>query len=120
MKNLLLIFGCFICLSTYAQKDPTFNATERSQITSILKGTGVSAKFDRNGEMRIDQTKNISKVKALPNGGFKQPGGNLAWALIKSHWVLIADNHVNQFKTKLGQEKFNQLEAIVRSKVGNL
>lgn len=119
MKSLFLIFGCFICMSTYAQKTPTFNSAEQTQIVSILKGTGVSAKFDKNGEMRIDQTKNISKVKALPNGGFKHPGGIAAWALIKSHWVLIADKSVNGFKTQLGQEKFKQLDAIVQSKVGN-
>jgi hypothetical protein len=118
MKNLLLIFACFICISTYAQKAPTFSAAEQSKVVSILKGSNLAAVFDKNGEMRIDQISNIGKVQALPTGGFKQPGGTAAWALIKSHWVLIADDVVKGFKTQLGQEKFKQLNAIVQPKVG--
>ncbi len=120
MKQLLLFLLCTsLGFTAYSQDELTFTRDEQAKISAILKGTKAAAVFDSKGAMRIDKSSNIKNVRAISGGGFQQPDGGLAaWALIKSHWVLIADDvaQVGQLRTQLGAEKFKQLNQILSSK----
>ena len=120
MKQLLLFLLCAsFGFTAYCQEEPTFSQEERAKIRTILKGTKTAAVFDSKGAMRIDRTRKLRRVRVISGGGFQLPNaGNAAWALIKSHWVLVADDvaQVGALRTKLGAEKFQQLHEILSSK----
>ena len=119
MKQLLLFLLCAsFCITAYSQGEPKFSQQEKAKIRNILKGTKTAAVFDSKGAMRIDKSRRLKRVRAIAGGGFQNPGGNAAWALIKSHWVLVADDvaQVGALRTKLGAEKFQQLHEILSSK----
>jgi len=113
---MILVF-LFLGTLAFSQKsEPIFTKGEQSQITGILKGSGISAVFNKTGNLRITPTSQLQNVSVLPNGAFKVSNPSASWALIKAHWVLVAEGAVRDFKSKLGQEKLKQLEKIVVTK----
>lgn len=120
MRRILLFLMCAsFSIAAHSQEEPKFSQQEKAKIRSILRGTKTAAVFDSKGAMRIEKSRRIRRVRAIPGGGFQNPIGNAAWALIKSHWILVADDvaQLGALRTKLGAEKFQQLHEIISSKV---
>lgn len=119
MKRLLFLLCVFAVINSYSQEEITFSRAEQATIMGILNGTRTAAVFDSKGAMRLDRTSKLRRVRVVAGGGFVLPNGNAAWALIKSHWVLISDDvaQIGKLRTKLGAEKFQQLHELISSKI---
>jgi len=119
MKKIVIIFCLTLSTMAFSQNpEPIFPKGEQSQITSLLKGFGLSAAFNKTGNLRI--TTNLQNVSVLPNGDFKIKDNNSAWVTIVGSiksWGFIEQSVDEDVKSRLGKEKFKQLEAIYSKKI---
>ncbi len=92
---------------------PTFSRSEQAEIKKIL-GRDFVPVFSANGELSIATPKSVKHVRALGGGFAKNPGSVASNILIHSGWVLATSKDVLEaMKSKLGAQRFQQLEAIV-------
>ncbi|GAB3948724.1 hypothetical protein GCM10028805_23810 [Spirosoma harenae] len=115
MKKSLLLVGLLtaLCTTLHAQSAPTFTKDQQSQIKKIL-GSAYTPIFSSNGELSIATKTSVSHVRALGGGISKSPGSVANNILVHGGWVLATSKKVlDAMKSKLGGERFSQLEAIV-------
>ena len=122
MKSFLLVFSLMFGFSALTHAQDTraaaaapFTKVQQAEIKKVL-GDDFVAVFSSKGELAIATKASVGKVRALPGGGFsKNVGGSAANnILIHSGWVLATSDEIMQsMKSKLGKERFAQLEAIV-------
>jgi hypothetical protein len=121
MKNFLLVLSFMFGFSALSNAQETivaattFTKAQQAEIKKVL-GSDFVPVFSSKGELAIATTASVSKVKALAGGGFqKGVNGNAANnILIHSGWVLATSDEIMQaMKSKLGKQRFAQLEAIV-------
>lgn len=98
------------------EKGATFSAANQTKIKNIL-GKDYTPVFNAKGELLVTSKTSVSRVKALPGGGFSNVSG-LASAekneLIHKGWILRSSKQaLESMKTKLGKERFKQLEAVL-------
>ena len=92
---------------------PTFSKTEQAQLKKIL-GKDYIPVFNEKGELSIATARSVKHVRALGGGFSKNPGSVASNILIHSGWVLATSKNVlDAMKSKLGAQRFKQLEAIV-------
>ncbi len=95
---------------------PTFSKSEQAEIAKIL-GKDFIPVFSQNGELSIATQKSVRHVKALGGGFSKNPGSVAANILIHKGWVLATSKDVLEaMRSKLGAQRFQQLEAIVANR----
>lgn len=94
----------------------TFSSAEQATIKNIL-GKDFAPVFSAKGELVITKGTAINKVKVLPGGGFSNLSKAASVAkneLIHKGWVYKSSKQVlESLQTQLGQERFNQLEAVL-------
>ncbi|GEM_PF-2255605 len=121
MKKLIFVLAFFCAMSSivtiHAQtkRAPTFSKTEKAQIKQLLKGSEYAPVFSNKGELAIATKKSIKNVKPLRTGGFSKVNPSVANnILVHSGYVLATSKELlNSMKSKLGKERFQQLETIL-------
>jgi|GEM_PF-3758780 len=92
---------------------PTFSKSEQAEIKKIL-GRDYVPVFSERGELSIATPSSVKHVRALGGGFSKNPGSVASNILIHSGWVLATSKDVlDAMRSKLGAQRFRQLEAIV-------
>lgn len=92
---------------------PTFSRSEQAEIKKIL-GRDYVPVFSEKGELSIATQRSVKHVRALGGGFAKNPGSVASNILIHSGWVLATSKDVLEaMRSKLGAQRFQQLEAIV-------
>jgi hypothetical protein len=115
MRKFLLIVMCVCAFAVVASAQTVFSADEQAEIKKVL-GTDFTPVFSSTGELAITTKTAMRKVKMMPGGGFSKlpPGSKANNILIHSGWIAATSlEALKAMKSKLGQERFEQLEAIV-------
>lgn len=108
--------SCVIVFTSLAnaQTAPTFTKEQQAKISQIL-GDAYIPVFTPKGELSIATKASVGHVRALGGGFSKSPGSVANNILIHSGWVLATSKQVLEaMRSKLGPERFKQLEAIVK------
>ena len=119
MRKLFIAFTFLFLLGNVSNaqrsvKAPTFNAKERAQITKLLDGAYIPV-FSKKGELAIATNRSIRNVKALRRGGFSKVNPSVANNVFvhKGYIYKSSQEILQSMKSKLGKERFQQLEAIL-------
>lgn len=118
MKHLFLLAAFsfsmgFVCKG---QDAPTFTKTQQSEIKRIL-GKEYVPVFSSKGELAIATKESVSSVKPLAGGGFSSLKASAAKnVFIHKGWIYKSSYQaaLNDMKSKLGEERFKQLEAVLK------
>lgn len=118
MKKVLgiMLFACAISYGSKAQ-DVRFSKADQEEIQKVL-GKEYKAVLGKDGQLAIVAPRYVSEIKATARGGFsKLPGAaaNATFAAYEKAWV-YRQSSKDILTSKLGQERFTQLKAIMEKK----
>lgn len=114
----IMLFAMAIAYCSQAQdKEVRFSKADQEEIQKVL-GKEYKAVLGKDGQLAIVAPRYVSEIKATPRGGFsKLPGSaaNAVFAAYEKAWV-YRQSSKDILTSKLGQERFTQLKAIMEKK----
>ena len=119
------VFGIMLCAMAIAYgsqaqekgKEIRFTQADQEQIQKVL-GKEYKAVLGKDGQLAIVAPRYVSEIKATSRGGFsKLPGSaaNATFAAYEKAWV-YKQSSKDILTSKLGEERFGQLKAIMEKK----
>ncbi|MGM9478047.1 hypothetical protein ACS5PU_16590 [Pedobacter sp. GSP4] len=117
MKKVGILLGLCLGLSaaSFAQT-PKFSKRDQAEIQKVL-GKDFTAVLGKDGQLAVVTPNKVADLKSTSRGGFTgQPGmaANAILAAYEKAWVYKQSGAV--LKSKLGEERFNQLKTILTAK----
>lgn len=115
-KSILLLVALAFSTAAFSQKSVKFTRAEQAQMQKIL-GKDFTAVLGEKGQLAVVTPDKVGQLKSTPKGGFKGMPGLAANAVLAANekwWVYKQSGDL--LKSKLGEERFNQLNKIIDKK----
>lgn len=113
-KSILLLIA--LAFSTVAFSQVKFTKAEQQQVQKIL-GKDFTAVLGEQGQLAVVTPDKVGELKSTPRGSFNGMPGLAANAVLAANekwWVYKQSGAL--LKSKLGEERFNQLNQILAKK----